>query len=179
MSRKLEALKRLAERPGTEAEGEVARAMLKKLKAKEKADPKPKARKRNFDDWLRDLNGPVSMKCACGDSFMSNEACKAAARHENIRAEVAARFSKGDTVFYNKWAYNVNSKGVVVGFVKPDALNWGWIRVRFDHLKTDRAVPIYSVYGWHLSNHPLNFTEIGDLRYPDNSRGAEWAPRLA
>lgn len=147
--------------------------------AKEKAHPAPKTKTMTLQEWLDDIRGPVAVKCACGVSFMSDVKCSATARHEAIRAEVESRFAKGDIVFYNKWAYGVNDKGVIVGYVKADHSNWGWVRVKFDRLKTSRAIPVYSIHGWHLSKHPLNFTEIGDLRYPDTGRGNEWAPRLA
>jgi hypothetical protein len=68
-------------------------------------------------------------------------------------------------VYYNKWPYDLNSPGTVTGWPKPDGRNWGWRRIKVDHLKSARAVPIYSTAGWHLSKEPLDIAEAERLRH--------------
>jgi hypothetical protein len=59
---------------------------------------------------------------------------------------------RGARVFYNRWAYEANCPGRVVGY----SYDWSWVRIKFDHLKTSRAVPIYQSGKWHLSTEPLD-----------------------
>ena len=73
-----------------------------------------------------------------------------------VEWEKRNRFCAGDLVFYNYWAYPKNCPGTVAGFGK----RWDWMRIKFDHLKTVRSVPVYDAFGWHLSPCPLNDATI-------------------
>jgi hypothetical protein len=150
--RRLEALRALAGRPGTEAEGKLARELLEKAETQRSADPES-----CFADFLRtgsmdDLAAAVGTKtCDCGARYPAFTFCPNTARHTEIDLEKRTRFPRGTRVYYNRWAYTANCPGVVTGPGK----DWSWIRVKFDHLKNSRAIPIYSELGWHLSTEPL------------------------
>ena|SRR5258707_8918992 len=137
-SRRLQALQNLANRPGTEAEGAVAREMLERHQAKE--DPYTLAQRIAHAAYAK-----------VQTDIKSRDA---------IAKEIRLRFPKGTRVYYNKWAYRSNSPGVVTGYprIQFDG-SWGWIRIKFDHLKYASAVPIYSSLGWHLSGTPVSGAE--------------------
>lgn len=152
-NRKLEALRNLAERPGTPAEGEVARRMYERERAKT-----PRAA--SSGNWRERWSIPEEFQCSCGRWYNIERdiRCQDTATHERIRSEIRATFPKGTRVFYNYRAYELNSPATVVGYTR-DVRTWGWIRLKFDHLTTIRAVPIRSVRGWHISTDKLPFDE--------------------
>lgn len=151
-ARKIAALRALAERPGTEAEGAVAREKLAKLMA---ASPAP----------------PTTIMDSFADTIRS--AVDRCVAREELRAEIQRRFKPGDLVYYNRWAYAANEAGIVKGYPKPTTDNAAWLRIKFDRLKTARNVPIFSEDGWHLSHTPLVASEIGNLRGPMGTHGME------
>ena len=121
--RRIEALQRLAERPGTEAEGELARSFLETLARKHKV--------------------------RVPERFVSEE-------------DLRRKFPKGAQVYYNMWCYEPNAPGIVTCYDKER----GWIRIKFDHLKSSRSVPIYTERGGcHLSTEPLPLIDAYDLIY--------------
>lgn len=156
-ARTLDSIRRLAERPGTEAEGIVAREMLAKLEKKIPASDRliPSLR-----ELLRRYDIPDIVKCPCGDIRPVGEGpCANVWRHLEIQTEIRARFKKGDVVFYNYWAYPVNCPGIVAAHVKlkkeRGTYPWAWVSVKFGHLKSARQVPILDDSGkWCLTKEP-------------------------
>ena len=67
----------------------------------------------------------------------------------------SSRFPRFTTIYYNYWAYKKNQRGVIVGKSHKEVEGRTWLRIKFDHLKTPRAVPITSVKGCHISTAPL------------------------
>lgn len=169
MSRKLDALRALAERPGTEAEGEVARAMLEKLEASEpESDPWEL-----FRQYLRTGDMELLWEatrdheiCACGSARKRGEPfCHTMTRHWDILREMKHKFPIGARVYYNRWAYGDNCPAVVIGYTDDSRCRnqgWNWIRLKFDHLKSNRSVPIYEYGNWHLSTEPIEEGENAD-----------------
>lgn len=181
--RKLEALRNLAERPGTEAEGELARELLKRWEAKIEAplDEGPawalftdllknevttedfleKLRRRIIYERAQPL--PNHWECACGAQLAIGDKCNEQLAHLLIQQAIREKFSPGDRVVYNYHAYPDNCPGRVAAYVKLKQSNgnypWAWISVKFDHLKQARQIPIYSAKGWHLSKAPALTSE--------------------
>ena len=160
MTRRLNALRNLAERPGTPSEGAVARRMYEREKAKQ---PKSTldAKFGKFADFMRsgsmdDLADAVGPHlCDCGTPCRAFTKCGNHARHEQIRTEIKERFPRGTRVYYNKWAYDANCTATVTGYPDDPTL-WNWIKVKFDHLKSGyRTIPIRSEHGWHISTAPI------------------------
>lgn len=173
--RKLEALRNLAERPGTEAEGKLAREILDRLEvdtplnlgewAPWKSFVEYEAGRINRDgfierlrrhaQWHREQPLPTTWMCACGQTWDIGIKGGNIKAHAKIQDQIRARFTKGDRVFYNYLAYSQNCTASVAGYVRPTRENgnhpWAWITLKFDHLKNNRQVPIYSTRGWHLS----------------------------
>jgi len=153
-ARRLAALRNLAERPGTEAEGRVAREMLARIEAK--AEPAEQVYAQ-FEEFLRtgsldDLGRAIGLKtCDCGNRHPAFTHCPMMEAHQRIAVEIRQRFPRGQRVHYNRWAYPKNCPGRVTGYS-----GWHWVRVKFDHLKNSRAVPVYSGGLWHLSIAPLD-----------------------
>jgi hypothetical protein len=106
----IDSLRRLAERPGTKAEGETAKAMLDK------------------------------MLQSCPQRKPFN----------------AAEFPRGTEVFYNYWAYPTNDPCVIVGKQPKVIQGQTWVRMKFNHLKHPRSVPVTSRKGCHISKTPLS-----------------------
>lgn len=170
-ARKLQALRALAERPGTEAEGRLAREILERYERggdiQEEDQPllnvildllRHGASKDECFDAIAKNHQlsqskpfPTTWRCACGSTFKTGGKCSDIAAHDRIAVASMRRFPKGTRVYYNQWAYDRNCPGVSTGYV-PD---WNWIRVKFDHLKTARNIPTYSAEGWHLSTEPI------------------------
>lgn len=159
--RRLAALRALAERPGTPAEGAVAREMLKRAEAKKREQYPDGERSRweLFKEYLRTkdldtLNRAMAMPsyCHCG-AELRGTACTAPWRHIEIDREMRRRFPVGTRVYYNFWAYPKDCPGTVVGYG-----TWGWIRIKFDHLKRERRCPIWR-NGWQLSTEPMGETK--------------------
>lgn len=113
----IEALKRLAERPGTLHEGETARRMLEKM-----VGSVPTVKPFRIED-----------------------------------------FPRGTSVFYNYWAYPQNAPCVVVGKFPRVIKGETWLRLRFEHLKQPRWVPVTSAKGSHISKVALSAEEAGYL----------------
>lgn len=192
----LDALRALADRPGTEAEGRLARELLDKFLAKE---GKPASRSYpageesiwsafeqqcrgdiTVNDFIEELRRwenrrqeqplPNAWVCSCGLLLPIGKKCDNLLRHAWIQTEIRTKFQKGDRVYYNRWAYPPNCPGTVAGYVKLKPSNgdhpWAWITVKFDHLKSNRQIPIVSAKGWHLSKVPLTIDELyaADLR---------------
>jgi len=151
--RRIEALRNLAERPGTSHEGALAREKLKRLNIK------PDAKVEHHSAFIDLHRWPLVWQCECGKIVKIGEKCDQHVRHEGMRMQTAVRFKKGDRVFYNGWAYKMNCPATVVGMPKPDTNNWGWIRLKFDHLKQARNVPIFWKGGCNLSHQPLSDEE--------------------
>ena len=178
MSRRMDALRRLAERPGTEHEGAVALAMLERERDKVK-EIKPEdclsaflrgdIHVTDFVDMMQRHRGTPEQRysveqvdelptCPCGQRYYHGHKCLALDRHEAIRVDIRNRFPLGSRVYCNRWAYSTNCPGTVVAHVKDPEL-WGWISIRFDHLKSARRVPVISNKGCHLSTRPLKPSE--------------------
>jgi len=92
-----------------------------------------------------------------------------------MRRHTVKNFPKGTRVYYNYWGYKNNTPGTVVGMPRhlpygtyrhDRAHNWECIRIKFDHLKNPRNVPIYSHKGCHLSEEPLDDAEAFELSHP-------------
>jgi hypothetical protein len=131
--RQIEALRNLAERPGTEAEGRLARELLERVKVS---------------------------TLAVGDAV--DRLQSVGLSPDEVRAEIRRRFPRGTRVYYNYWTYVENCPGTVTGYpVKPFREDWAWARIKFDYLKSSRAVPVYSAKGWHLSVSPVSSETIG------------------
>ena len=114
----IESLRRLAERPGTPSEGEVARRLLDKMAGR-----------------------AVPVKPAFN----------------------AADFPRGTSVFYNYWAYPQNEPCVIVGKQPKVIQGETWVRMRFEHLKQPRRVPVTSAKGCHISKVPLSAEEADEM----------------
>ena len=106
-------LKRLAERPGTPAEGDTARRLLAEM-----VGNAPQSKPFVLSDWPR-----------------------------------------GTEVYYNYWSYG-NAHGVIVGKDPKIIEGQVWLRIKFDHYKQVRRVPITSRKGCHLSRTPLPKDEV-------------------
>lgn len=164
-ARKLQALRNLAERPGTEAEGRLARELLARYEKKQAS----KSADDHFADYLRtgsldDLAQAVGKRlCDCGSRVKPFGKCYNFRKHAEIRRERETRFPVGTRVYYNRWAYTPNCPGTVVGYSRGDD-SWNWIRIQFDHLKNPRSVPVYSQHGWHISTEPLSPDAMKPLR---------------
>ncbi len=179
-ARKLAALRNLAERPGTPAEGELARELLRRheeaSKHQHRADEagywnafeSHMRGKMSLDDFIAELRRyserptPSVWTCACGACNPIGQKCQNKFRqHEGIRDEIRRRFKKGDRAYYNCWAYEINSPVIVTGYMPAgtEEIQWAWIPVKFDRRRNNRLmyrqIPIYSSKGWHLSHEPL------------------------
>lgn len=177
--RKRQALRNLAERPGTEAEGEVARAMLAKLDKAPTTEEEYIDRFRDFlktgsMDDLADAVGPRT--CDCGTKYQTFSTCTNHALHERMRAQAPVLFPKGTRIYYNCWAYPANDPGTVVGYCKkPDM--WGWIRVKFDRLKNPLAVPIWHDGALRISTEPRDRETRVRLNLRGGMDGSPWSGR--
>lgn len=184
-NRKLDALRALAERPGTDAEGKLAREILERLEAKRDArhadkpeDERPRwvafedylhgdlttdefleAMRRRVK-WEREQPLPTEWVCACRSRVPIGAKCESTFAHLAIQQTIREKFKPGERVYYNKWAYDANCPGFVKAYVRLKEPNgdhpWAWISVKFDHLKNARQIPIYSAKGWHLSHAPVD-----------------------
>lgn len=102
----IEALRRLSEHPGTDAEGDTARRLLEQM---------------GGGVWT-----PIPFP----------------------------GFPRGTRIYYCYWCYR-NTPGVTVS-----APEWRrgqqWMRIRFDHLKQPRWVPVTSELGCHIAETPFS-----------------------
>lgn len=175
---RIEALRRLAERPGTEHEGLVARKMLERLEGLARAGYCAEEfgalgayqaymrREISVDAFLDALAKSCGERwtCACGASVAIGQKCIEWMRHLEIQTEIRTTFKKGDRVVYNYHAYPVDCPGKVASYVplKPEngTYPWAWISVKFDHLKGARQIPIVSAEGWHLKHAVTEMVEV-------------------
>jgi hypothetical protein len=178
--RRLQALRALAERPGTEAEGILAREILARLQSQEPVDEYTPYRRWlrkeiSLEEFLMAMKHPpltpeeqavVDAEAQFAELQRKRE--EERIHHATIQAEIRTRFKKGDRVYYNKWAYFVNDPGSVSGYVRPKEENgshpWAWLSVKFDRHLWPRQIPVWSERGWHLSHEPLNDEEAERLR---------------
>lgn len=161
----IEALRRLAERPGYQTEGALAAQRLGELR-KTKPELFSAASSPLISTVFLDIHYWRQFQCACGEWYDAFGKCEGHVKHEHIRMTTAVKFKKGMSVFYNCWAYMPNSPAIVVGMPRPALDNWCWIKLQFDHLKSRRNVPIYSNRGCHLSLEPLSKDECRRLSMP-------------
>jgi len=156
--RKLQALRNLAERPGTEAEGVLAREILERLEAKQTPEEHVWSK---FRDFLRSGNleglaaatGGGDTVCDCGNRHPRLTLCVRLDLHTIVAQEIQDRFQRGARVYYNYWAYPANCPATVTGY---SASSFCSIRLKFDHLKNPRSVRIYRAGRWHLFTQPLD-----------------------
>jgi hypothetical protein len=66
----------------------------------------------------------------------------------------ALMFPRGTRIWYCYWAY-LNNPGVVLADPKIDHGQW-WMRIKFDHLKQSRWVPVTSPLGCHIGLRPFD-----------------------
>lgn len=72
------------------------------------------------------------------------------------------RFTK---IYYNYWAYAWNEKGIIVGKTPRQIQGQTWVRIKFDHLKSPRSVPVTSTkHGCHISREPISKEESDELK---------------
>ncbi len=158
----LDSIRRLAERPGTEAEGIVAREMLKKPESKSGsfADKLRNGTLKSLDDILREHGVPADVTCPCGKSRkIFSGPCDNYKAHCEIYLKIRATFGRGDRVYYNYWAYPPNCPGKIAAHIPLGSENgtfpWSWCSVKFDHLKSARRIPILNDAGeWCLTKEP-------------------------
>lgn len=165
-NRKLQALRNLAERPGTESEGKLAREILDRLERKLPEDDSEATRWFWFEKYLRtrdmsDLEKACSFPnyCDCGASYRTPK-CENLTLHSKIRSQTVELFPKGTRIYYNRWAYEPNSPGIVMGYPRDAERLWNWMRIKFYSLKSARNVPVYSRSGYHVSIEPVNRPEL-------------------
>lgn len=165
--RKIAALRRLIARPGTPAEGKAAELALARLQRRHgAATEKPQHSYSSIlyrpveASWEDILHTLQNRRCPCGHTWprANGHRCPNIAEHERIRAEVKRRFPRGMRVYYNAWAYDPNSPATVAGYPSGRSrfahADWGWIRLRFDHLKNVQSVPCYKDGGWSVTDKP-------------------------
>lgn len=168
---KIEALKRLAERPGTPHEGEVAREMLKRLQSaavdidetedSENALSQYLKREISIDEFIRRCK---VTRCPCGSIHDVGGKCGNWQRHLEIQTEIRAKFQRGDRIVYNYWAYPKDCPGKVAAYVKLKPENgtypWGWLSIKFDHLKSARQVPVWDKDGLCIKHAVTEMVEV-------------------
>ncbi len=111
--RTLDALRRLADRPGTEAEGILARETLRRLSV----DP-DRPLPRSLEDILRAAETPMTPEEQAAIRIMEEQRLAAsarAAREAEIRIyeRMVRGLKKGDRVYFNRVRYPKNDPGVV------------------------------------------------------------------
>lgn len=185
-ARKLAALRNLAERPGTEAEGKVARAMLEKLTGREYAPPRPPAPERpitggrfNGEVWeFLQPDGTWSTKPAW--STRPAQPRPKAPRKKpappkvpeyfrdkvKLAMKVRQRFPIGTTVYYNAPGWASNSMGTVTGY-RPAGYK---VRVWFDQMGGVKEVDACSSRGWHMTVLPMNEKTAAKMQ----KKGVKW-----
>jgi hypothetical protein len=76
-----------------------------------------------------------------------------------------AEFPRFTKIYYNRWAYGRNESGVIVGKKPKQVQGQTWVRIKFDHLKSPRSVPVTSAKrGCHISKEPLSADESDYLK---------------
>lgn len=185
--RKIDALRALAERPGTPEEGILARVFLGRLEAAGvnhegeqdiwtalEAQCRGAMSTSDLTEtlmrWVRARNAqrPTHWFCQCGNSIPIQQKCQDTDRHEGIRIQIKERFKKGDRVFYNQQSYvygEGNAPATVTGFVRPKPDNWAYLRIKMDQHKNSQAAPVYSEKGWLLTHIPRLAEDLNKM-YP-------------
>lgn len=156
--RRIEALRALAERPGTRAEGEVARAKLARALAYQ-GIPSHQSPWDAFKSYLHtgsmdDLKWATAHSVCqfCGFICSRDLRCPRTSEHYAEHSQLRDKFPRGTRVYYNYWAYPENCAAVVAGY----SAELGWIRLKFDHLKNSRSVPIYKDGEMRLFTEPID-----------------------
>ena len=92
--RRIEALRALAERPGTPAEGEVARKMLERAEA-HGVDPEESFRSFIRTGSMDDLASAVGpLTCECGTTHPPFTKCSNLSLHQRIRRQMEVLFPR-------------------------------------------------------------------------------------
>lgn len=171
--RKIAALRALAERPGTEAEGEAAKAALKRLGVSANPDQWDAFRSHLRTGLMDDLSRAVGQKtCPCGNKHPAFTQCPLTDFHDRIRQEMLQKFPRGTRAYYNEWAYADNEPCTVTGY----SADWNRVRVKFDNRKTISSVAFYNDGRWLLTSDPLTDAEIYALPHGKIKRNAKaWA----
>lgn len=166
-ARRIAALRALAERPGTPAEGEVAREKLARIESKQTRPVNASELFGFFASYLRngcmeDLQKAVNNSVCniCGKVFPRGLACPNQSEHFKAHSEMYKIFPRGERVYYNYWAYPANCPAVVAGY----SADLGWIRLKFDHLKNTRSVPIYDDGELRLFTSPVDSDAADRMR---------------
>lgn len=173
---RIEALRRLAERPGTEHEGAVAREMLRKLIDKQFQSEELRKFTHvrdildNWEAWSDARLGTVMATCPCGtdyEMFPNKQSCWNLDKHIAYKIEISKRFPVGSTAYYSCWAYEPNDECEILRRTpKAASDDWRWVRVKFKRLKTSRTIPIISELGFHLFSEPVSAKRAEELRKP-------------
>lgn len=152
-------LRRLAERPGTPEEGDTARRLLRKMEA---AHTHHRRQSFYMDDWLRQYRARVYPVPAPSRPRPQPDAYARTAAPFN-----AEEFPVGTRIFYNYWACDANAPGTIVGKKQAHQQLAGkaWVRIKFDHLKQARWVPVTSGAGVHISTVPLSAERSKYMRF--------------
>lgn len=154
MSINMEALRQMAERGATEHERDTARIKLARaLARRQRRSPYEAFRSYLRTGSMEDLNEAcrTSTCVICGKHFPSGLSCPHSSEHAQDHANLREKFPRGLLVYYNYWAYPENCPAVVSGYTATV----GWIRLKFDHLKNARAVPIFYEGELRLSDAPM------------------------
>lgn len=139
-NRKLQALINLAERPGTPAEGEVARAMLAKLghpyvPRPQAPPPRPAAKPRQ----RRAAPAPPKRPDLFNDPI-------------KVAQIIRFRFPLGSRVFFNAKGYPMNHPGMVCHYERAGTR----LKVWFDDAPTATWIHAISDWGWHLTTKKMS-----------------------
>lgn len=157
--RTLDALRNLAERPGTEAEGVLARELLERLRGKD-ADETVVYRRWlrkeiSLDDLLRSMKpAPLTV-----EEQMAVDLENERKRELEIQTEIREKFKIGDQVFYNFRGYKTNHPCEVSGYSRGFL-----IALKCACSMWPRSLTAYSARGWHLSHDPVSNEEAERLR---------------
>ncbi len=170
--RKIQALQNLAERPGTEAEGRVAREMLEKLtgKAYSPSPPSTTAQRPQYysNDYFakRARDAAESARKARQSPPRKPEPSYVGDRLK-LAIEVRERFPIGTKVFYNAPGYPPNASGIVMGFQRAGHC----VTVAFDFDGETAQIPACSSRGWHLTKQKMDRKLSGSM----SKSGVRWA----
>ncbi len=140
-ARKLQALQNLAERPGTEAEGRVARAMLEKLTGRPYTPQRP-APPPPFSIPYRPKKAPAAKRTVVLPKWYTDPLKRA----EKVRQ----RFPIGSVIYYNARGWPDNTSGYILGHERAG------FRVRVEFSSGIKLVHACSDLGWHLSHNPAS-----------------------
>jgi hypothetical protein len=78
---------------------------------------------------------------------------------------ILSEFPRGTIIYYSYWCYN-NRRGTIVGKEPKIVEGQTWLRIKFDHLKAPRRVPVTSKQmGSHISTRPFSYDESMRLQH--------------